>query len=335
MKKIHQYDHFYDGLYMTPRINKTRRICLFAAYDKNGIVHDYVVHYLKELSCFADIYYMAECEMPLCELEKIESYVKASYAYKHGKYDFGSWQELVWKVGYHTLAQYDELILTNDSGFAPLQSLDAFFNRADADTEWDALGMLKNYDMASGVWYVSSCFTMLRKKLFQSDVFRKLIESIKPQKDFTQVSIKYEFPFAKGCIKQGYVVKYYCPYIGRVYSEWRELIKHDCLFLKKKSFTGYSNTEMIFWKRFIKKQTNYDPMLIEKYISDSKLYENNKNIRLKMAIRYVTKVISWFIYFQFYRGKRKLRIFGVWLINNRPNGNEAYYEDGTITLLKK
>ena len=52
-----------------------KRICLFAGYDKNNIIHDYVVYYLKELSSVSDVYYMADNEISDEENGKILPYV--------------------------------------------------------------------------------------------------------------------------------------------------------------------------------------------------------------------------------------------------------------------
>src|SRR5690606_18459145 len=40
-----------------------RRICLFAAYDPDGLVDDAVIRYVRELSRHADVYYLADCAM--------------------------------------------------------------------------------------------------------------------------------------------------------------------------------------------------------------------------------------------------------------------------------
>src|SRR5690606_9293054 len=42
---------------------RARRICLFAGYDPDGLVDDYVVRYVRELSRHADVYYLADCAM--------------------------------------------------------------------------------------------------------------------------------------------------------------------------------------------------------------------------------------------------------------------------------
>ena len=75
-----------------------KRICLFAGFNINGIIEDYVLYYLQELSKISDIYYLADNKIMPKEFEKITPYVKGDYGYKNGKYDFGSWTELINKI---------------------------------------------------------------------------------------------------------------------------------------------------------------------------------------------------------------------------------------------
>ena len=106
-----------------------KRICLFAGYDSNNIIHDYVIYYLKELSTVADVYYMADNEISDEEKEKIAPYVKEAYGFNHKKYDFGSWQELIKIIGWEKLSEYDELILANDSVFGPLYPMEKLIEK--------------------------------------------------------------------------------------------------------------------------------------------------------------------------------------------------------------
>ena len=124
-----------------------KRICLFAGYDKNNIIHDYVVYYLKELSTVSDVYYMADNEISDAEKSKIAPYARGGvYGFNHGKYDFGSWQELINIIGYDKLSEYDELILANDSMFGPLFPFEKYFKKMENDSEWDICGINRNYD---------------------------------------------------------------------------------------------------------------------------------------------------------------------------------------------
>ena len=71
-----------------------RRVCLFAGFDGDGIIDDTVVTYVRELSRFADVYYLADCVLEAGELEKLEPYTRGRWAIRHGLYDFGSYSKL-------------------------------------------------------------------------------------------------------------------------------------------------------------------------------------------------------------------------------------------------
>src|SRR5690606_37759442 len=71
-----------------------RRVCLFAGYDADGRVDDYVVRYVRELSRHADVYYLADCWMAPDEMDRLAPFVKGAWAERHGTYDFGSWSRL-------------------------------------------------------------------------------------------------------------------------------------------------------------------------------------------------------------------------------------------------
>lgn len=120
-----------------------KRICLFAGYDRDGIVDDYVVAYLRELSQYADVYYLADSDMQPEELAKLAPYTKGAWAQRHGQYDFGSYSQLAGRVGWDTIAQYEELLLVNDSCYL-LKGLDAVFARMDGKAcDWWGLQATK------------------------------------------------------------------------------------------------------------------------------------------------------------------------------------------------
>ena len=122
-----------------------RRVCLFAGYDPDGMVDETVVAYLRELSRFADVYYLADCEVEPGELDKLESCTKGRWAVRHGRYDFGSYSMLARDlVGWDVIETYDELILANDSCYLvqPFDRVFAAMDRAPADW-W---GLQATYD---------------------------------------------------------------------------------------------------------------------------------------------------------------------------------------------
>ena len=113
-----------------------RRVCLFAAYDIDGVVDDYVVAYLRDLSRFADVYYLADGHIPDGELAKLAPHTKGAWSRPHGPYDFGSWRSSPrsWSAG--TSSRPHELLVANDSAYL-LRPLDEVFARMDAaDCDW-------------------------------------------------------------------------------------------------------------------------------------------------------------------------------------------------------
>ena len=92
-----------------------KRICLFAGYNSDNVISKDVLFYLKELGRFADIYYFSDGALPPKEREKLESIVAGAWGEKHGKYDFGSWAELIRRLGWEKINSCDELLLVNDS----------------------------------------------------------------------------------------------------------------------------------------------------------------------------------------------------------------------------
>lgn len=189
-----------------------KRICLFAGYDPEGVIDDYVIHYLKELSHFADICYLADCEMSQEELNKIAPFTISSSAYKHGKYDFGSWSELIQKIGWNEIDKYDELILANDSQYlvGDIGSFLSTMENRKLDF-WAGLIVCEDYlggriqidqfissnnILETSMTFVSS-FLVLSKELFSQAFIRNFFAEIIPVKDRLQVYAKYELGLSR------------------------------------------------------------------------------------------------------------------------------------------
>lgn len=185
-----------------------KRICLFAGYNASGIIQEYVVDYLFELSKHCDVYYLADGKVESNELEKLKPYCKGAWAYKHGKYDFGSYSELAKdKVGWDVISNYDELLLINDSCFL-LQNLDHVFNKMDsknidcwallATDEYnnDHIYTLKEYlnipSKKTPLFCLGSYFMAFRTNVINNLDFQDFLNSVIVEKNRLDVCIKYE-----------------------------------------------------------------------------------------------------------------------------------------------
>ena len=86
------------------------RITIFAHYDRDAIVDEYVLYYLRGLEeVSARILFVSDTALARSETDKLEGLAELVSAAPHGEYDFGSWKRGIAYLG-SALSQIDELI---------------------------------------------------------------------------------------------------------------------------------------------------------------------------------------------------------------------------------
>jgi len=101
-----------------PMGTTARRACLFAGHDPQSRIDNCVLHYLKQLSRFADVYYLTSNEMSDEELSRLDGITKDTWSAPHRGGAAGSHARLFEQfVGWNTLQGYDEIILADDHAF--------------------------------------------------------------------------------------------------------------------------------------------------------------------------------------------------------------------------
>ncbi len=217
-----------------PVSGRPRRICLFAGFDGDGLVDDYVVAYVRELSRHADVFYLADCPLEDGELDKLAPYTRGRWSIRHGRYDFGSYSLLARDlVGWDTIATYDELLLTNDSSYL-LRPLDEVFDTMDArPAHWwglqatdddfrpgdqERLGRRLRIDdlvednRQERPWRISDCFHIgsyfmaLRSDVIADPEFRRRLDTVAAQSDKNSIIRKYEIGISSYLTLAGYQV---------------------------------------------------------------------------------------------------------------------------------
>ncbi len=216
-----------------PAGRPVRRICLFAAYDPDGLVDDVLIAYLRELSRHADVHLLADCEMQPGELDKLAGIVASARAERHGEYDFGSWSRLAKQVGWDAIARYDELLFVNDSCYL-LRELDHVFARMDArPCDWWGMQATKGMAATRGNprnrflepipletvraalldvfesdyrydFHVGSYFLAFRAPVIADAGFRRQIEAVTGQESKRNVILKYEAGLTRRLIAEGF-----------------------------------------------------------------------------------------------------------------------------------
>lgn len=240
-----------------------KTICLFAGYDKNENIDDYVIYYIKKLSEISDVYYYGDFIANDGELLKLKKYTKKSFAKRHGRYDYGSWDELIKNIGWDVIQQYDQLILANDSCFGPLYPFQEVFKYMEKEKcDFWGLSCGKGYHI-----HIQSYFLVFRKSILNSDCIPKFLSNVKKQSSLKDVCELYEDQFTFYLKKNGFSYASYIPYgefkIHPYYETWNCIREKRFPLLKVKVFDGVVGYDSVkSWKKFINQYTDYDVNLI-------------------------------------------------------------------------
>ena len=193
-----------------------------------------MVTYLADLSRFADVYYLADCELAPGQLEKLALHTKGAWGIRHGRYDFGSYSMLAKDlVGWNVLDTYDEVMFANDSCFL-VQPLDQVFAKMDATTcDWwglqatydhfddrafEQLGRRLGLDEVGeqmrelALWrysdfiHVGSYFLCYRRRVHTDPRFRRRLDEVASQSEKVTIILKYEIGFSRLLILAGFTL---------------------------------------------------------------------------------------------------------------------------------
>ena len=171
-------------------LNKNR-VAIFAFYNKQAKVLDYVLSYLKYLKeVCSKIVFVADCELSDTELKKLEPYVCHVIAMRHGEYDFGSYKRgLNYAKDNGLLDDLDELVICNDSCYC-LYPLTKSFEIM-KPKGLDFWGMTGSYETKL---HVQSFFLVFNQKVVLDPHFIEYFNQVKAQEDFWNVVVNYEIP---------------------------------------------------------------------------------------------------------------------------------------------
>ncbi len=261
-----------------------KRICLFAAYDKDGVVDESVLILIKELSKYSDVYFLSDSNVPKDELKKLKPYTKGAWGYRHGEYDFGSYKRLASEhVGWETVESYDELLFVNDSSYL-ISPLDKVFKKMDKKkTSWWGMqatkGMYATKDKESNQFktkipmsdikeryldeylnedvfdfHIGSYFLVFRKNIIKDKKFQNIINGITKQRNKKTLILKYEFGLAKYLIADQYDFETYMddlyPFHPIYTDEIYKMIKNGYPLFKRFFITEnhYKQEKLYTWK---------------------------------------------------------------------------------------
>lgn len=184
----------------------TRRVAFFAHYDPDGVIADYVVHYVACLFAAGvdEVYFASDSNVSGRELAKLPAGTKVVCTSRHGEYDFGSWKRCLiacqQENGIDGLSRFTDLILCNDSCYGPLFSLRPMFNAMD-QRECDFWGITQ---VESSGGYYPSFFLVMRRRILDDPDFIGFLKRVGSFTDKRLYCEQYEMGICRLLEGKGY-----------------------------------------------------------------------------------------------------------------------------------
>jgi len=178
-----------------------KRVAIFAHFDKDDIIDDYVIYYLQGLKKVADdIIFVSDCNLPLAETKKLNGICLKIIAQKHGEYDFGSYKRGILEAK-NILNNYDELIIANDSCYGPIFPFENVFKQM-GQRKCDFWGLTQNKNIYP--IHIQSFFVVFKKTVFLNSIFITFFEKVEKETSKTILIEKYEIGLTQTLIKAGF-----------------------------------------------------------------------------------------------------------------------------------
>lgn len=219
------------------------RLAVYVFWEKDGIVRDYVVTYLKGLTTIANkLYVVVNGEIQSDGKHRIEKETKARVLQRPNEgVDFWAYKEALDTEG-KEIVNYDEVVLCNCSCYGPIYPFSEMFaamGKRDVDfwgiTEWPL-----NEAGYQGTW-VLSYFMVFRPNMFLSAEWKEYWKNLCPVHSRDECIALHETKFTQHFADKGFTYDVYChnstDYIDpTIEAPDKLVIEQRCPVIKRKAF---------------------------------------------------------------------------------------------------
>ncbi len=255
-----------------------KRICFFVHFNKNDVVDDYVIYYLQGLKKVVnDIIFISNSSLNHEAKNKLSEYSKKIIQRENVGYDFMAWKDGIESIGYENLANYDEVIIANDSCYAPLFPFEEMFDKM-STKDCDFWGATDSIVIS---YHIQSYFIVFGKSVISSRSFTEFWKNVVIQKTKDDVVLNYEIGLSIILIKGGFKALSYDE-LGFFYTNRNIYYKYCDKYKNRKVVKIFKiltipfkrkrrlDKSMTLWRDLIKQRT---PFLKKKIINNIFGYE--------------------------------------------------------------
>lgn len=270
-----------------------KRLCIYVIYDRENIVDSYIIHMLKELrTCCTYLLVICNSESDW-QGEDIGFYADRVICRGNVGYDAGGYKDALCDyIGWSGIAEYDELILLNDSFYGPFYAMKKMFDiMCTVVADFWGLTRSKAGMTRDGMQYeehIQSYFLVFRKMVIVSSTFRAFWEQMEYPQDMGEAIRDFEIginaslkqngfrgaaisDLYKGCLLWREGENPYMKYPLELIRDYRiPILKYKALFFGN---GGYADVLQAF--QFLEENQMYPIEYIKKHILRKSKTEEN------------------------------------------------------------
>lgn len=185
----------WEGTAVTP----VGKVAVFVHYDLGGVVHDYVLHYLRQLrqAGFRILFVSNAPSLPAESRAALTALCALIVRRRNVGYDFGAFKDGIGLLG--NLEAVDELLLVNDSVYGPFFDLKTVL--ANADPQKAAVWSIT--DSWERRYHLQSYFLLFRGKALRHPAFAAFWRNVRYVQSKTWVVQKYEVGLSRAMLRAG------------------------------------------------------------------------------------------------------------------------------------
>jgi len=205
----------------------TRRLCIFSFHDAQGIVDEYVTHFLKEMGRHVDqIHFYSHGPLDEASTKAIEAVAAEITIRPRRGADALAYKQGLERIAFNEAGAYDEVLLVNHTCYGPIYPFTELFDAMKTRNcdFWGVTARMETpADPSTGAggtaYHITTNFMAVRSKLLGSTAFRNYWNAISDKPGHEKTLDGHEAGFTKFLTAQGFK--------GDTYLDCRKYSTHD------------------------------------------------------------------------------------------------------------
>ncbi|SFS07880.1 rhamnosyltransferase [Dyella sp. OK004] len=194
-----------------------RRLCIFSFYDADGVVDDYVIHFLKEMGRHVErILFYSNGPLTRQAEVALHDLVHKVILRPNVGFDVLAYKEGLEYIDFNKERLYDEVLMVNHTCYGPIFPFEELFS-AMSQRRCDFWGVTAHMEMTPNPftgtgtlpYHLNSNFIVVRKDMLCSQSFRNYWGKISGSLTYETAVQSHETVFTQHFTKLGYVCECY------------------------------------------------------------------------------------------------------------------------------